>query len=87
MLLSVDTSSYIFDTKASLRVMIASLQSAVSLRVLFLIATHCVSSLIYCVQCVVCQFGIKQGQTLALILGDVLEVIFISKKCTHAAEL
>lgn len=45
------------------------------------------SSLIYCAHCVVCQFGIKQGLTLILILGDSLVVTIILKKHIQAADL
>lgn len=69
--------------------MIASLQSVscVSLNAVFdSTKLHVITDLL-CVHCVVRQFGIKQGQTLILILGDFLVVIIILKKCTRAADL
>ena len=83
----MDTYSYIFDTKASLRVMITSLQcvSCISLNAVFDSNKLWVISNLLCVHCVVCQSGIKQGDI--LILGDFLVVIIILKKCMRAADL
>lgn len=70
--------------------MIASLQcvSCVPLNAVFDSTKLRVITHLLCARCVMRQFGIKQGQTLVLILGDLLVVIIILlKKCTRAADL
>lgn len=80
---------YIFDSKASLRVTIASLVcvSCIFLSVVFHSNKQCVISNLVCVRWVMCQSGIKQEQTLMFILEDFLVVNIIFKKRTRAANL
>lgn len=64
-LLPVDVYSDIFDTKASLRVVMPSLQcvSCISLNAGFDSNKLCIITHLFQAHCVVCQFGIKQAET------------------------